>query len=167
MRNKFDTLFLDRDGVINVQINNEYIVKFSDFEFMPGVLSSIQKLGSIFKRIIIVTNQQGIGKKLMTEQDLMCLHEKMLFEIEEGGGKIDRIYYCPHLASSNCGCRKPKSGMIIQAFEDFPDIDTKYSYLVGDSDSDMEAGKNAHLNTVKVNNEYTLSKWCNESFSVY
>ena len=133
MRTYFDTLFLDRDGVINVKIDNEYIVKYSDFEFIPGVLSAIQKLSSIFKRIIIVTNQQGIGKKLMTEQDLLYLHEKMLIEIEQVGGKIDRIYYCPHLASANCECRKPKSGMIIQAIEDFPSIDSEFSYLIGDS----------------------------------
>ena len=166
MRNQFDTLFLDRDGVINVKIDNEYIIKFSDFEFIPGVLSSIQKLSSIFKRIIIVTNQQGIGKKLMTEQDLECLHNKMLVEIEQAGGKIDRIYYCPHLASANCKCRKPKSGMIIQAFEDFPSIESKFSYLIGDSDSDIEAGKQEHLHTVKVDNEYTLAKWCEELLSV-
>ena len=102
----------------------------------------------------------------MTEQDLMCLHEKMLFEIEEGGGKIDRIYYCPHLASSDCECRKPKSGMIIQAMEDFPSINSEFSYLIGDSDSDIEAGKREHLHTVKVDNEYTLSKWCDELLSV-
>ena len=162
----FDTLFLDRDGVINVKIDNEYIVKYSDFEFIPGALLAIQKLSSIFKRIIIVTNQQGIGKKLMTEQDLLYLHEKMLIEIEQVGGKIDRIYYCPHLASANCECRKPKSGMIIQAIEDFPSIDSKFSYLIGDSDSDIEAGKQEHLHTVKVDNEYTLAKWCEELLSV-
>jgi histidinol-phosphate phosphatase family protein len=166
MTNQFDTLFLDRDGVINVKIDNEYIVKSSDFEFMPGVLSSIQKLSSIFKRIIIVTNQQGIGKKVMTEQDLAHLHEEMLVEIEQVGGRIDRIYYCPHLVSENCECRKPKSGMIIQAFFDFPDIKSKFSYLIGDSDSDIEAGKQEHLQTVKVDNEYTLSKWCDELFLI-
>ena len=166
MKNQFDTLFLDRDGVINVKIDNEYIVKYSDFEFIPGVLSAIQKLSSIFNRIIIITNQQGIGKKLMTEQDLGCLHEMMLVDIEQVGGKIDKIYYCPHLASENCECRKPRSGMIIQAIKDFSDINIESSYLIGDSDSDIEAGEQEHLYTVKVDNEYTLSKWCNELLSV-
>jgi histidinol-phosphate phosphatase family protein len=129
-------------------------------------LSAIQKLSTIFKRIIIVTNQQGIGKKLMTEQDLLHLHEKMLVEIEQVGGKIDRIYYCRHLIAANCECRKPKSGMIIQAIEDFPNIDSEYSYLIGDSDSDIVAGKHQHLHTVKVDSEYTLSRWCNELLSV-
>ncbi len=162
MRNQFDTLFLDRDGVINVKIENKYIAKFSDFEFLPGILLAIKKLSSIFNRIIIITNQQGIGKKIMTDQDLLFLHKKMLVEIEKFGGKIDRIYYCPHLASSNCECRKPKSGMILKAIADFPDIDRKFSYLIGDSESDIEAGIKEGLQTVKVNKEYTLSKWCNE-----
>ena len=162
MRNQFDTLFLDRDGVINVKIENKYIVNFSDFEFLPGVLLAIKTLSSIFNRIIIITNQQGIGKKIMTDQDLFFLHKKMLFEIEKYGGKIDGIYYCPHLASLNCECRKPKSGMILKAIADFPDIDRKFSYLIGDSESDIEAGKKEGLKTVKVNNEYTLSNWSNE-----
>ena len=162
MSAQFDTLFLDRDGVINFKIENKYIIKFSDFEFLPGILLAIKKLSSIFNRIIIITNQQGIGKKIMTDQDLLFLHKKMLVEIEKFGGKIDRIYYCPHLASSNCECRKPKSGMILKAIADFPDIDRKFSYLIGDSESDIEAGKKEGLQTVKVNNEYTLSKWCNE-----
>ena len=162
MSNQFDTLFLDRDGVINVKIDNKYIVNFSDFEFLPGILLSIKTLSSVFNRIIIITNQQGIGKKLMTDQDLLSLHKKMLVEIEQFGGKIDRIYYCPHLASLNCECRKPKSGMILKAIADFPNINREFSYLIGDSESDMEAGKKEGLQTVKVNNEYTLSKWCDE-----
>ena len=153
MRSQFDTLFLDRDGVINVKIENKYIVKFSDFEFLPGILLAIKRLSLIFNRIIIITNQQGIGKKLMTEQDLLFLHKKMLVEIKQSGGKIDRIYYCPHLDSLNCECRKPKSGMILKAIADFPDIDRKSSYLIGDSDSDIEAGKREGLQTIKVNNE--------------
>ena len=144
----------------------DLLQKYSDFEFIPGVLSAIQKLSSIFKRIIIVTNQQGIGKKLMTEQDLEYLHNKMLVEIEQAGGKIDRIYYCPHLASENCICRKPSPGMIQQAIIDFPDLENENSYLVGDSDSDITAGNEMGLITVKVDNEYTLAKWCEELLSV-
>jgi D-glycero-D-manno-heptose 1,7-bisphosphate phosphatase len=133
---------------------------------MPGALFAIHKLSSIFKRILIVTNQQGIAKKVMTEQDLAHLHEEMLVEIEQVGGRIDRIYYCPHLASENCDCRKPKAGMIIKALQDFPDIDIKFSYLIGDSDSDIEVGKKQHLHTIKVDNKYTLSKWCEDLLTV-
>jgi HAD superfamily hydrolase (TIGR01662 family) len=79
--------------------------------------------------------------------------------VNKTGGTIDRIYYCPHLEESGCMCRKPKAGMIEQAIIDFPDIIIDGSYLVGDSDSDVEAGKKMKLNTVKVDNSYTLSKW--------
>jgi len=164
MRNQFDTLFLDRDGVINVKIRDKYIIDYHDFEFTKGALLAIQKLSLIFKRIIVVTNQQGIGKKLMTDDDLASLHKKMLFEVEQAGGKIDRIYYCPHLVSQNCECRKPQSGMILQAIRDYPEINREFSYLIGDSDSDVDAGRKESLHTVKVDNEYTLARWCNDLF---
>tara|TARA_B100000287_G_C20376425_1_gene679761 strand:- start:82 stop:573 length:492 start_codon:yes stop_codon:yes gene_type:complete len=155
----FDTLFLDRDGVINIKLDGQYIRNFSEFEFISGSLSAISKLTQLFCRIIIVTNQQGIGKGIMSESDLHSLHLKMQQKIEKFGGKINKIYYCPHLAASNCLCRKPKPGMIKNAILDFPQIVIKKSYLVGDSDSDIEAGKCMKLNTVKVDNSYTLEKW--------
>ena len=166
MINQFDTLFLDRDGVINVKLKGDYVTTFSDFEFMPGALLAIHKLSSIFKRILIVTNQQGIAKRIMTEKDLHILHKHMLDAIKKVGGKIDNIYYCPHLASENCDCRKPKAGMIIKALQDFPDIDIEFSYLIGDSDSDIEVGKKQKLHTIKVDNKYTLSKWCEDLLTV-
>ena len=99
----------------------------------------------------------------MTDQDLLSLHKKMLVEIEQFGGKIDRIYYCPHLASLNCECRKPKSGMILKAIADFPNISREFSYLIGDSESDMEAGKKEGLQTVKVNILNIFDKMINSS----
>ena len=99
----------------------------------------------------------------MTDQDLLSLHKKMLVEIEQFGGKIDRIYYCPHLASLNCECRKPKSGMILKAIADFPNINREFSYLIGDSESDMEAGKKEGLQTVKVNILNIFDKMINSS----
>ena len=155
----FDTLFLDRDGVINIKLEGKYVRYFSEFEFMPGSLIAISKLIKIFNRIIIVTNQQGIHKGIMSHSDLHLLHDNMLDKIEKSAGRIDRIYYCPHLEESNCSCRKPKTGMIQKAIIDFPDIIINDSYLIGDSDSDIKAGKSMNLNTVKVDNEYTLEKW--------
>ena len=166
MINQFDTLFLDRDGVINVKLEGDYVTTFSDFEFMPGALLAIHKLSSIFKRILIVTNQQGIAKRIMTEKDLHILHKHMLDAIKKVGGKIDNIYYCPHLDAENCKCRKPNTGMIEQAIIDFPDLENENSYLVGDSDSDITAGNEMGLITVKVDNEYTLAKWGEELLSV-
>ena len=155
----FDTLFLDRDGVINKKLEGKYVRNFSEFEFISGALDSISKLSNLFNRILIVTNQQGIAKGIMSEADLNTLHTQMQDRIEKLGGKINKIYYCPHLKDMNCMCRKPKSGMIEQAIIDFPEINIKNSYLIGDSDSDIKAGKRMNLNTVKVDNDYTLAKW--------
>ena len=155
----FDTLFLDRDGVINKKLERRYIRNFSEFEFMPGALKAISKLSNVFTRIIIVTNQQGISKGIMSEADLNTLHTQMQERIEKLGGKINKIYYCPHLEESDCLCRKPKSGMIQRAIVDSPEIIIENSYIVGDSDSDIEAGTRMNLNTVKVDDDYTLAKW--------
>ena len=163
---KLDTLFLDRDGVINVKLEGQYVKGLDEFEFMIGAEIAISKLSKIFKRIIIITNQQGIAKGIMSDNDLGVLHENMLFELKKKEGVIDKIYYCPHLAVENCDCRKPNPGMIQQAIIDFPELEINDSYLIGDSDSDILAGNKMGLITVKVDNEYTLSKWCNELISI-
>ena len=163
---KLDTLFLDRDGVINIKLDGRYVKNTDEFEFMIGTEMAISKLSKIFNRILIVTNQQGIAKGIMSDNDLGVLHEYMLLELKKNGGVIDKIYYCPHLAAENCSCRKPNPGMIQQAIIDFPEIKVEGSYLIGDSDTDMLAGDKMGLNTVKVDNEYTLSKWCDELLSV-
>ncbi len=161
-----NTLFLDRDGVINVKLEGRYVQSQQECIFMPGAIAAIAKLTSVFDRILIVTNQQGIGKGIMTDKDLDILHEFMLNKISIEGGKINKVYYCPHLASLDCSCRKPKPGMIVEAMEDYPEIETEHSVLVGDSDSDIQAGEAMNLTTVKVDNEYTLAVWCEELLSV-
>ena len=163
---KLDTLFLDRDGVINVKLEGRYVRNTDEFEFMPGAELAIAHFSKIFKRILIVTNQQGIAKGIMSDKDLGVLHDYMLFELKKNGGVIDKIYYCPHLAAENCSCRKPNPGMIQQAIIDFPEIKIEDSYLIGDSDTDILAGNKTGLITVKVDNEYTLLKWCGELLSV-
>ena len=163
---KLDTLFLDRDGVINVKLDGRYVKNTDEFEFIIGAETAISKLSKIFNRILIVTNQQGIAKGIMSDKDLGVLHDYMLFELKKKGGVIDKIYYCPHLAAENCSCRKPNPGMIQQAIIDFPEIKVEDSYLIGDSDTDILAGNKTGLITVKVDNEYTLLKWCDELLSV-
>ena len=164
---KLDTLFLDRDGVVNVKLDGRYVQNADEFEFMPGAENAIAKLSIIFKRILIVTNQQGIAKGIMSANDLNTLHQYMLQQLKVKGGVIEKIYYCPHLAAANCSCRKPNPGMIQQAIIDFPTIKIEESYLIGDSDSDIIAGDKMGLNTIKVDNEYTLSKWYDELLSVF
>ena len=161
-----DTLFLDRDGVINLKLDGEYVKNIDEFEFVVGAKTAISKLSKIFNYIFIITNQQGIAKGIMSEKDLFILHEYMLFELKNNGGVIDKIYYCPHFSSENCNCRKPNPGMIQQAMTDYPKIKLTQSYLIGDSDTDIIAGNKMGLISVKVDNEYTLSKWCDELLSV-
>lgn len=136
------TLFLDRDGVINKRLPGDYVKKWEEFEFLPGVKEALAKLSDRFQRIVLVSNQQGIGKGLMTEADLKETHLKMTAEIALAGGRLDAIYFCPELASNDPECRKPRPGMAYQAQKRFPEIDFSKSIMVGDSESDMEFGLN-------------------------
>jgi histidinol-phosphate phosphatase family protein len=147
------TLFLDRDGVINKHLPGDYVKCWEDFEFNPGVKESIAQLNNHFGRIIVVTNQQGIGKGLYTVADLEGIHLSMMLDIILCGGNIDRIYYAPQLASENSDMRKPNIGMARLAKEEFPDIDFSKSLIVGDSFSDMEFGRNAGMKTVFIGKE--------------
>lgn len=147
------TLFLDRDGVINKRLMGDYVKKVEEFEFIPGSLESIAAFSSIFSRIIVVTNQQGIGKGLMTHEDLALVHSKMLKLVEQEGGKIDQVYYCPELADQDPECRKPNTGMADQAKIDFPDIDFQKAIMVGDTPTDLEFGKRKGMYTVYINEQ--------------
>ena len=158
----YDTLFLDRDGVINKKLDRKYVKDFSQFDFIDGVKSAISELTNIFKRILIVTNQQGIGKKVMSDSDLNLLHSRMVFELNKYGGIIDKIYYCPHLEEKKCNCRKPGIKMFENAINDFPNIKIERSYMIGDSKTDIIAGKTMGLNTVLVSNSYTLNDWLSD-----
>ena len=155
----FDTLFLDRDGVINKKLEQRYVTNFDEFVFVKNSDIAIRKLHKIFKRILIVTNQQGIGKGIMTEDDLNLLHFQMQRKLSIDFDLIDKIYFCPCLEVDNCNCRKPKTGMLENAKLDFPDMKIEDSFLVGDSDSDIIAGKKFGLSTIKVSSTFTLFDW--------
>jgi histidinol-phosphate phosphatase family protein len=135
-----ETLFLDRDGVINRRLPGDYVRSPLLFEFLPGVLDALPRLSVRFGRIVVVTNQAGIGKGLMTLSDLERIHREMRLQVEGAGGRLDAIYFCPHAAMEGCPCRKPATGMGWQALADFPDIDFETSWMVGDSVSDLEFG---------------------------
>lgn len=144
------TLFLDRDGVINEKLDNDYVKSIAEFQFLPRTLEALSLLSSCFGTIVVVTNQQGIGKGLMTEADLTAIHQYMLGEVFNHGGRIDQIFYCPGLAESNPSCRKPNTGMAFEAKEVFPKIDFRSSLMVGDSDSDMEFAERLGMQAVKI-----------------
>ncbi len=135
------TLFLDRDGVINERLVGDYVKIPEEFSFIAGVPEAISSLSKVFGRIIIVTNQQGIGKGLMKEQDLELIHNNMMKGIEDAGGRISKIYHCPHLERDKSSLRKPNTGMALQAQKDFPGINFNKSVMVGDGLHDMEFGR--------------------------
>ena len=149
------TLFLDRDGVINKKIDNDYVKQWIEFEFIEGVLDALKFLNTVFGNIIVVTNQQGIGKKLYRKEDLELIHKNMLYEIAYHGGKIDKVYFSPYLKSENHPYRKPGIGMALKAKEDISTINFKESIMVGDSMSDMEFGRNAGMKTIYISEEIT------------
>lgn len=132
------TLFLDRDGVLNKKRDNDYVKAVHELEILPQTDEAIAALSQIFGRTVIVTNQQGIGKGLMTEAHLAEIHAHLARHIARAGGKIDAFYHAPHLKHENSPLRKPEIGMALQAQSDFPEIDFKKSIMVGDSPSDME-----------------------------
>ena len=133
-------VFLDRDGLINRKLENNYVKSWDEFQFLPGVIEAIKAINEKGYLVIVVTNQRGIAKGLMTEKDLENIHRRMIEELKKHGARIDDIFYCPHDISDNCNCRKPKSGMLLQAQKKW-DIDLAPSYIIGDSNSDIEAGQ--------------------------
>lgn len=150
------TIILDRDGVINKKaLKAEYITKWSDWQWLPGSKEAICLLKKDGYQIIIVSNQAGIARGYMSHNDLADLHLRMKMELEECGGNIDGIYYCPHDWNENCECRKPKPGMLFQAQRDF-NLDLSRVYFVGDDERDEIAGKAAGMKTALVNSDYSL-----------
>lgn len=146
---EYDTLLLDRDGTINVHIVGDYVRKWDDFEFIPGVLDVMPKFAQHFKYIFIVTNQRGIGKGKYTDKDLADVHSKMIAEIEEVGGRIDGIYYCSALTEEDIR-RKPGRGMFDDILRDYPDIDPAKTLMIGDGDVDINFAKNCAIKGVKI-----------------
>lgn len=144
------SLFLDRDGVINKRIPDDYVKSFSDFEFLQGTLDGIAVFSELFSTIVVITNQQGVGKGLMTSGQLIEIHRKMISEIENNKGRIDNVYYCSDLRGSKSFYRKPAIGMGLKARNEFKNIHFKKSVMIGDSISDMKFGKRLGMKTVFI-----------------
>ena len=134
-------LFLDRDGVINSRIMNSYVRDWTEFEFEPGALRALAVLARWAPRIVIVTNQQGVGKGLMTAEDLADIHDRLRSVVAAAGGRIDAVRSCPHLSADECYCRKPLPGMATGYLKAHPELDGSLSVMVGDTASDMEMGR--------------------------
>ncbi len=141
------TLFLDRDGVINHEKHKDYIHTWDEFTFYDGVTDALKIFAQKFHRIVIVTNQRGVGKGVTKAEDLALIHANMQDEIHKQGGRLDAIYFCPDLNDDSPN-RKPNPGMGLQAMHQFPDIFPARSIMVGNTLSDMEFGRNLGCYTV-------------------
>lgn len=140
-------VFIDRDGTINVDTG--YVHKREDFVFIPRVVEALKLLTGTDYKIIIITNQSGIGRGKYTKQDFLALTEHIGSELRKSGARVDGVYYCPHHPDEDCACRKPKTKMLDDAVSKFG-IDLSKSYVIGDKTADIKMGENAGCRTVLV-----------------
>ena len=143
------TLFLDRDGVINVEKKDAYVLNLSEFIFLDGVFTALKILSEIFGLILIVSNQRGVAKQLMTLDDLKNVHDYMMDKIIKQNGRIDKIYFCTDLDNTSPN-RKPNPGMALQAKKEFPQIDFDKSVMAGNKLTDMQFARNAGIHSVFI-----------------
>lgn len=141
------SLFLDRDGVINVENKGTYVTSVEEFVFCDGALDALSSLEGLFGNILVVTNQRGVGRGIMTVDALKEVNKHMTTSVSTEGGRIDKVYACTAVEDDDHN-RKPNTGMGVQAKEDFPEIDYKKSIMVGNNLSDMEFGKRLGMHTV-------------------
>ncbi|MGB8028092.1 MAG: HAD family hydrolase [Terracidiphilus sp.] len=140
--------FLDRDGVINVKApEGQYVTRWEEVRFLPGVATAIAILNKSGFRVIVVSNQRCVAKGLVTSSEVEALHKRIGRELANLGAVIDAVYFCPHDIEASCDCRKPAPGMLLSAAKDHQ-IDLQASWMIGDSDIDVAAGKNAGCKTV-------------------
>ena len=144
------TLFLDRDGVLNRRLPGAYVRHWGEWQWVAGDLDVLPALTARFGRTVVVTNQQGIGKGLMSEADLTVLHQRMLARVAAAGARIDGVYHCPDLATVAHHCRKPHPALAQWAQRDFPAIDFARSVMVGDSRTDLQFGRGVGMRTVLI-----------------
>ena len=148
-------VFLDRDGVLNKDPPH-YAHRLDQLELIPRSGTAVKKLNEHGYLVIIISNQSGVARGYYTEKDVSLFNNALLMKIQECGGEVDAIYYCPHHPEAKteryrltCNCRKPEPGMILQAAKEH-NIDLQKSYVIGDKRSDIEAGKNAGCQTILV-----------------
>lgn len=147
------TIFLDRDGVINLPIVDDYAKQPSDFILVEGVLEALGELQQMVKRLVMVTNQQGVHRKVMSEKDLENVHLKLYNSLKNKGiSYFDASFYAPYLKEESHEWRKPKNGMLLKAKSYFPDIDWNNTIMVGDSPGDMQLADTLGITKVKIVN---------------
>lgn len=144
-------LFLDRDGIINV--DHGYVYTIKDFQFTKGIFELSSLFQALGYTLFVVTNQSGIARDYYNENDFNVLTEWMIEAFELKDVKIEKVYYCPHLPGENCQCRKPNTGMIEQAIAQYS-IDLAHSWIIGDKQSDIDLAHNAHIaNSIAIGDD--------------
>ena len=147
-----DTLFLDRDGVLNRHLPGDYVRTPAMWEWMPGVLEEFPRWAGKFRRIVLVSNQRGVGKGVMSDADLSRIHAGMMADILAAGGRLDLALYCTAVSDDDAR-RKPNTGMFLEAQQLFPEIDAKSSVMVGDSPSDAAFARNCGMQFILLSPE--------------
>ena len=148
MRNK-KAVFLDRDGVINKNLDNDYVKKWDEFEFLSRSKEAISILTDANWDVVVISNQAGVGKGIMSAQAVEEINARMVKQIQDHGGAVKAVYYCPHRSDEDCECRKPKPGMLFRAADEF-DVELSSSYLIGDNITDIQAGAQVGCTTILV-----------------
>ncbi len=148
MDHKRPGIFLDRDGVIN-RLRLDYVKSWKEFQFLPGVLQAIRRLARTEYPIVVITNQSAIGRGMTTQENVQDIHRHMEEAINVAGGRLDGIYYCPHVPEHGCDCRKPRPGLVLQAAEDL-NLDLGASWIVGDNHCDIEVAREVGAHPVLV-----------------
>ncbi len=143
-------VFLDRDGVLNRKApEGEYVTRWEELEFLPRVAEATASLVKAGFLVIVVSNQRCVSKGLLTVHELDSIHQRMRHELAAAGAVITDIYYCPHDTQPPCSCRKPAPGMLLTAAREH-EVDLMGSWMIGDSDADVEAGKKAGCRTARI-----------------
>ncbi len=141
-------VFLDRDGVIN-EDRDDYVKNVRELRVFPFAPDAVRRINEAGYAVVVVSNQQGVAKGLISEDDLRAMQDEINRRVESAGGRISAFYYCKHLASQGCECRKPQPGMLLTAAKDLG-IDLSQSVMIGDTERDMLAGKSAGCGTILV-----------------
>ena len=143
--------FLDRDGVINVE-RKDYVKSVDELVIYEETLKGLKVLKENGYKVIVLTNQSPVGRGIITEEVLREIHNKIFKEVEKAGGRIERLYFCPHKPEDNCSCRKPEIGMFLAAKKDFG-IDLGRIFYIGDKDIDVLAAKRAGCRSILIERE--------------